>query len=136
MKKFILGVLFLVLSMALVSCSTGTPEEKVSKYLEKSLATQELQDVIEQNKALGIDLTIVADGTAIVYESTLTVDINDLGGAELVSSQLETELSSEASLAEQQNVLELIKKECSSVTALVYEFYDSEGNLLTSKTVE
>lgn len=136
MKKFILGIMLLVLSMALVSCSSGTPEEKVAKYVETALADQEMQDLIEQNKAIGLDLQIVAEGTNLVYRSTFTIDLNDVGGSELVGTQLAADLDAPETVAGQQEAFDLVKKECPSVTGLLYEFYDKEGNLLASKVVE
>lgn len=135
MKKIKLGIVLLALSLVLVSCG-GTPEEKVENYLEKILDTQEMKDMITQTESEGMELTVLTEGTSLIYKYVYVANIDDMGGAEVVKQQLDTKINDPAVLEMQQSGLAVVKEECPSVTSVKYEYYDNQGNLITSAEVK
>lgn len=133
MKKVKLGIMFLALtlSMVLVSCG-GTPEEKVQAYVELSLATPEMKDMVAGAEASGLQVDLVANGTTLDYTYTYVTNIDDLGGAELISANLEALMSDPTMVATQEEALALVKEECPEVTAITYKYCDNQGNVLAS----
>lgn len=133
MKKIKLGAMLLALSMVLVSCG-GSPEEKVATYVEKSLTSDSMEQAKEKADDAGIELKVVAEGTSVAYQYKYLTSIEELGGEDFTAG-LEGFLNDPTMLETQKNTLVLIQEECPEVTSLKYEYYDNQGNLLTSAEV-
>lgn len=138
MKKLKLGIILLALSIVLMSCgnSNDTPEKQVSSYVKEILAEPEIQNLIEKNKKSGMDLTIIAEGTSIVYQYKYIESIEEINVDGSVTAGIESYINEQATVFIREEALAEFQNECPSVTSLNYEYYDNQGNLLTSKIYE
>lgn len=138
MKKLKVGIVLLGLTMLLMSCgnSNDTPEQEVASYVKKTVAERETQNLIEKNKNNGMDLTIVAEGTSIVYKYKYIDSIEEINADGSVTGGLESYLNEQATTFLREETLGLFKKDCASITSITYEYYDNEDNLLATKVYE
>ena len=98
---------------------------KIEAYIEKSNANGEIDAMIEQYKAQGMDFKLFARGESLVYRADYTGDVPSDASAKLEASAKQ----SEASL---KSAADMIKAEEPAVKTVVYEYYDKNGNLLYS----
>lgn len=152
MEKIKLSIILLLVSVLFVSCSGGsTPEEEmaspdkkvestadeeVSAYVAKYIESDDMKNIIEKTKAQGIDLSISSEGTSIKYQNTYLQSFDEMGGAESFITGLEEYLNAPETRLGMKSVLEIEKQQCPSITSFIYEYYDSDGNFITSTEIK
>lgn len=152
MGKIKLSIILLLVSVLSVSCSGGstpdekmattektvetTAEEEVSAYVSKYIESDDVKNIIEKAKAQGIDIAISAEGTSIKYKNTYLQSFDKMGGSESFVAGLEDYLNNPEARSGMKSVLEIEKQQCQSIASFIYEYYDSDGNFITSTEIE
>lgn len=103
----------------------STSFENIDEYIE---ANKETFDTLKNSlKDSGMNLDIIARDNSLVY--TYTFD-KDLGDVATVKSSLDKGLESQKSTFE--NVCKSLKAAIPSVESVIVEYYDKNGDLITS----
>ena len=145
MKKFLMRLLCMMLSLVMVLSfvACGNDDAEDSEEVEKEVV-EEVKELTPEEKAVAEfvaasrdgavasgsneygTLDIKADGTVIVYMFTYK-------GIDETSAEVKKALDEALEATDAEKTLEDIKSEESAVTGVRFEYYESDGDIITSK---
>ena len=123
MKKILALIACAALCLSLAACSKLTLED----YLKENEAA-----LSEQYKSLegsGVEVSITARGTALVYTFQYTVDLPQ--DAATTKAKLDAVIDAQES--DMTKALKDIKKEVDGVESIILEYVNKNGSVITSK---
>ena len=134
--KILCMVLTVVMAMSLASCSflggskiasNDSAEAKaVATYVRENGKT--IEDAANAQLGSPISVKLEARGAALVYKYTLI-------GIDNVTAQQKNAISDNLDTLVTDSMLDSIRKEVPAADAIVYEYYEADGDLVLSKRV-